>query len=197
MMDKQSYRATLFAARAALSSQEREVAASRLKGMLAAFLETHDLPNTPYVAAYCSLPEELDATDALELFYGIGATVAFPCTHSHESMDFYVVDTRATAASELPAFITRPNKMFGEEICADFKRIEPCEFDIMLIPGVGFDRQKNRLGFGAGCYDRYLERIRKDCLCVGIAFDEQVVDELPSDPHDMKMDFILTPTQII
>lgn len=187
----------LFAARAAIAPQERKIAASHLKEMLSAFLEAHDLPIAPHVAAYCSLPEELDATEALELFYGSGAIVAFPCTHSHESMEFYVVDTHTAAASELPVFITRPNKMFGEEVCAGLKRIDPRDFDIMLIPGVGFDRQRNRLGFGAGCYDRYLERIREDCLSVGIAFDEQIVDELPADPHDKKMDFILTPTQVI
>ena len=46
-------------------------------------------------------------------------------------------------------------------------------------------------------YDRYLPYVREDCLKVGIAFDEQIVDEVPCEPTDQTVDYIVTPTRII
>lgn len=65
--------------------------------------------------------------------------------------------------------------------------------DLVLVPGVAFDLRGRRLGRGRGFYDRLLTEIRG--LKCGVAFDEQVVAEVPSADHDVLMDFILTPTR--
>ena len=65
--------------------------------------------------------------------------------------------------------------------------------DLTLVPGVGFGLNGGRLGRGKGYYDRLLARIQgRKC---GVAFDWQVVSELPVEPHDVCMDLILTPTR--
>lgn len=70
------------------------------------------------------------------------------------------------------------------------------KIDLIVVPAVAFDRKGHRLGYGKGFYDRFLKD-RKDSLKVGFAFDFQVLDKLPAEPHDVPVDLIITPTQII
>lgn len=82
--------------------------------------------------------------------------------------------------------------------------LEPVEGDIMeagdgliLMPGLAFDRLGNRLGYGAGYYDQYLERYDTDRLYkVGYAFDFQVIDTIEAEEHDRKIDCIVTDRNI-
>lgn len=60
-----------------------------------------------------------------------------------------------------------------------------------VVPMLAFDDKCGRLGYGKGCYDRYLKD--SDSFCVGIAYDEQLVDNLVSETHDIPLDLILTP----
>ena len=95
------------------------------------------------------------------------------------------------------------NKMIFIKIDKDTKYIkntmgfqEPiaCEYldkiDLIIVPGVSFDKSLNRLGFGKGYYDKYLTN--KSIYKIGICFDEQIVNSLPTDSHDIKMDLIIT-----
>jgi 5-formyltetrahydrofolate cyclo-ligase len=66
------------------------------------------------------------------------------------------------------------------------------KFDLVLVPGTAFDLRGNRLGRGKGFYDRLLQDVRG--LKIGIAFDEQVVKEVPAGQSDVPVDFILTPS---
>jgi 5-formyltetrahydrofolate cyclo-ligase len=93
----------------------------------------------------------------------------------------------------------------SEELCSGkFGVIEPRadspihpvnQLDLVLVPGVGFDTSGRRLGRGRGFYDRLLADIRGHT--VGVGFDEQVEPEIPSEPHDVRLDFLLTPTRWI
>ena len=74
----------------------------------------------------------------------------------------------------------------------DAKEVDP---DILLIPLSAYDRLGNRIGYGAGHYDRAIDRLLRKGLkprLIGIAFDVQKVDEIPAEPHDMPLDAILT-----
>lgn len=78
-----------------------------------------------------------------------------------------------------------------------YRHVIPTEYiDVVLVPGIGFDRTGARLGKGGGYYDRYLGQARPP-IVFGIAFDEQIVDSIPVDPHDQFMAAIVTPTQIL
>jgi len=67
--------------------------------------------------------------------------------------------------------------------------------DLILVPGIAFDLRGRRLGRGKGYYDRWLPALRgKTC---GVAFDEQIVDDIPLEPHDVVVNCILTPTRWI
>ena len=67
--------------------------------------------------------------------------------------------------------------------------------DIILVPGVAFDRSGARLGRGKGYYDRFLGHF--EGVRVGVCFEGQVVDAVPSDPHDKGMDFLVTPRGVM
>lgn len=67
---------------------------------------------------------------------------------------------------------------------------------VVFIPGVAFDLQGNRLGRGGGYYDYYLAEQNPQALRVAIAYDFQVVENLPCEDHDQKMDYLFTSTQI-
>lgn len=67
--------------------------------------------------------------------------------------------------------------------------------DIALVPGVAFDAKGNRLGHGKGYYDRLLSRV--PAFKVGVAFDAQLVDAVPVEPHDVRMDLIVTESRVI
>jgi 5-formyltetrahydrofolate cyclo-ligase len=81
------------------------------------------------------------------------------------------------------------------EPAADLPVIDPTEVDVVLVPGVAFDRRGVRLGFGGGYYDRFLPTT--PAVRVGVAFDECLVDELPRAEHDQKMGWIATPAGLI
>ena len=72
------------------------------------------------------------------------------------------------------------------------------EIDMVIVPGLGFDRQKNRLGRGAGFYDRFLKKITSPVTKVGIAFDLQILENLPVDlSFDQKIDILVSENFII
>ena len=69
------------------------------------------------------------------------------------------------------------------------------KIDLFLVPGVAFDKSGNRLGYGKGYYDQLLHNTTG--LKIGICFDCQVVDAIPNETHDIKMDIIVTESRII
>lgn len=66
--------------------------------------------------------------------------------------------------------------------------------DLILVPGVGFDVKGNRLGRGGGYYDRFIARQGKNTLLVGIGYDFQLVDEVPANRLDKRLDFVVAPS---
>lgn len=71
------------------------------------------------------------------------------------------------------------------------KEIMPIDIiDTVIVPGVAFDKKKNRLGFGAGYYDRLLGE--KQILKIGVCYDFQIAEEIDTEAHDIKMDIVIT-----
>ena len=78
---------------------------------------------------------------------------------------------------------------------SDFQ-VEPDQIDLVIIPGLGFDRSCRRLGRGKGYYDRFITVLRRNVPLIGVCFDEQIVERVPTEPHDRTLDYVVTPTQI-
>ena len=70
--------------------------------------------------------------------------------------------------------------------------VTPDLLDAVIVPGVGFDRNGGRLGFGGGFYDRYLPRTRKDCKKIAVCHEIQLLDHAYPEAHDFPMDAVVT-----
>jgi len=69
---------------------------------------------------------------------------------------------------------------------------DPTSLDVVVVPGLAFTVDGRRLGQGGGHYDRFLPRLRPGCVTVGAAFAEQLVDDLPTEPHDIRLTHVAT-----
>jgi 5-formyltetrahydrofolate cyclo-ligase len=75
--------------------------------------------------------------------------------------------------------------------------VDPSEIDFFVVPGVAFDVNKNRLGYGAGFHDAMFRFVRKDCQKFAVCFDFQVFDHIPIMDYDVPVDMILTELRTI
>lgn len=73
--------------------------------------------------------------------------------------------------------------------------VSPDEIELIIVPAVAYDRKRNRLGRGKGFYDRLLASTR--ATKIGVGYDFQLIDEIPAEPHDIKMDIVITQQTII
>lgn len=81
-----------------------------------------------------------------------------------------------------------PKELWGNSA----KEATPEELDIIMVPGVGFDRKGGRMGNGQGYYDRLLEKVRADCALVALCYESQLFDEILVAPHDVYMDKVIS-----
>ncbi len=135
---------------------------------------------------YSPLPDEIDLSPLMGEALAAGCKVALPR---------FIPETGVYAAYE----ITHPTTQC---IRGTFNILEPSHecpvfplnrLDLVLVPGVGFDQSGHRLGRGRGFYDRLL--ISASGVKCGVAFDEQLVEKLPVESHDVRLNYILTPTR--
>ena len=70
----------------------------------------------------------------------------------------------------------------------------PQDIDVVLVPGIAFDKFGARVGFGKGCYDMFL--IKTNAVKIGFCYDFQLCDKIPADDHDITMDYIITESGI-
>lgn len=80
------------------------------------------------------------------------------------------------------------------EPAADLLVLDPTTLDLVLVPGMAFDRRGGRLGFGGGYYDRFL--LTTPALRVGVTYDECLADVLPCGERDQRMDWVVTPSSL-
>jgi 5-formyltetrahydrofolate cyclo-ligase len=69
--------------------------------------------------------------------------------------------------------------------------VSPKALELVIIPGLAFDRRGHRLGHGLGYFDRFLRRVPRSAARIGVCFDFQLLDHLPNRPHDQAVDRVL------
>ncbi|MGA2280691.1 MAG: 5-formyltetrahydrofolate cyclo-ligase [Verrucomicrobiota bacterium] len=142
--------------------------------------------NAGSVLFFAPRPDELDLWPLLEEALAAGKIAALPCYHPADKN--YVACQVQNVRSDIVT------GQFGiREPAARCPEIPLSRLDLILVPGVAFDWHGHRLGRGKGFYDRLLADARG--VKCGIAFDEQMVNEVPAGPSDVRMNFILTPTR--
>ncbi|MEG0894809.1 MAG: 5-formyltetrahydrofolate cyclo-ligase [Oscillospiraceae bacterium] len=131
--------------------------------------------NAKTILCFVSMPIEVDTINIIRQALKLGKVVAVP-KWDEKSMQFYRIDS----------IDNLENIILKEEIITA---------DICILPGLSFDKQGNRLGFGGGYYDRYLSKNK--IFTIGVCYNVNIESYLPAQPHDIKADIIITEKGII
>lgn len=197
-MDKAELRRAVIARRDAIDLDVRAAKSATICARLVELLDRLDAAAPHTVAVYAAMGSEADPAAFAAAVAASGWRVAYPCMLS--AIDAAACGQRmcmrAVAADDAFAapFIAHPARAFAAtDIDRDRFPIVPAEtLDMIVVPLVAFDRTGARLGYGGGCYDRYLPALRPDCHIIGIAFEEQRVDHVPTDAHDLPLPNIIS-----
>ncbi len=129
------------------------------------------------IALYSSMKSEVDTKELISESLELGKRVLLPRIINKNKMIFIEINKDTN--------YEKNNFGMLEPIGIEEKNI-----DLMIIPGVAFDKDNNRLGYGRGYYDKYLKD--KNIYKIGICFKEQIVDNIDIEEHDIKMNLIIT-----
>lgn len=185
--DKQSLRKEMAARRAALTQAERLAYDRRLADIFCAQAFFHD---AEAVLIYLAFRSETSTDTIIETALQAGKLVAAPQTRRAGQImrTFRLTNLQDVTVGE---WGMREPRVVAEE------PIAPEAFDLIVVPGLAFTLRGDRLGYGGGYYDRYLPLIRQDALSVGIGYEFQVIDRLPAEPFDRRVDWLVTPAGVI
>jgi len=149
------------------------------------FLKTSKL-NSKNLGGYYPSNFEIDDLEILELLEKKDYEISLPIIKKNNHMDFF------KWSNNNPLKINK----YGIPEPISSKIFYP---DILLVPLVGYDNRLNRLGYGGGFYDRYIEKIEKikKVIKIGLAFSCQKLKSVPINQHDKKLDYIVTEKEIL
>ena len=142
--------------------------------------------NFKNIGGYFPYNYEIDDLDILNFLRNKKSTISLPIIRKNKQMDFF----EWTIKDPL-----KINK-YGIAEPISVKKIYP---DIIFVPLVAYDNDLNRLGYGGGFYDRYLEKVSKikKIFKIGLGFSYQEIKKIPINKYDKKLDLIITEKKII
>lgn len=179
--DKSALRATARARRRALTTAQRR---RRSLAAAANLLGLEEVRAASAVGLYAPLADEVDPQPAATALRELGVAVVLPrVTGDH--LELVEVDDLRDLR---PGFrgVLEPQGAAGRP-----------EVEVLVVPGLAFDRRGGRLGQGGGHYDRLLADLPAATLRVGLSFACQVVDEVPREPHDEPIDVLVTEEEVV
>jgi 5-formyltetrahydrofolate cyclo-ligase len=184
--DKQRLRAELKHRRrtflAAIPEAQRGLLFRRPPAAVAALV-----PEGAVVSVYHEMPGEVPASNYARWFFEARHRIALPWFAGRDAaMQF------REWANPFVAELLVPDPFRALQPAADAALLIP---EVMFCPLLGFSADGGRIGYGAGHYDQWLAAHRP-ALAIGLAWDCQLVDDLPLEPHDVMLDAIVTPTRI-
>ena len=197
-MDKAEMRRAVIARRDAIELNVRAAKSADVCARLVELFERvgSEAPRT--VAVYAAMGSEVNPAAFAIAAAGRGWQVAYPCMLSAADAAAcgQRMCMRAVTAGDVDTapFVAHPTRTFtAAEI--DGTRFPIATADMLamiIVPLVAFDRTGARLGYGGGCYDRYLPTVSASCQIIGIAFDEQRVEHVPTGAHDLPLPNIIS-----
>ncbi|WP_243166710.1 5-formyltetrahydrofolate cyclo-ligase [Candidatus Desulforudis audaxviator] len=183
---KQELRAAMLKARSLLdpaAAAEAGAVIARRVRELPAFRQARCL------LAYVDVRNEVGTGTLIRAALDAGKTVAVPVTDRARRR---LIPARITTYPEglEPGAFGVPEPRYFEEIV-------DAVLDCILVPGVAFDGQGYRLGFGGGFYDRFLRRVGHRAVRIGLAYDFQICPTVYPDPHDEAVDYVVTEGRVL
>jgi 5-formyltetrahydrofolate cyclo-ligase len=163
---------------------DREQRASQVRARVAALPE---FIASSLISSYVGVGAEVPTVPLLEWVMGRLRPVAVPWVGEGELHLTLIHSLGELQPAPFGLLEPRPEIRAWER-----RRIDPAAISLFLVPGLGFDRRGGRLGFGKGYYDRLLHRAGTVPLRVGLSWEAQLVDQIPMNPGDERMDLVVT-----
>ncbi|MPQ33121.1 5-formyltetrahydrofolate cyclo-ligase [Clostridium estertheticum] len=169
---------------------DHNVSAFSLK-IMNKIMELTQFINCKNIMLYISFNNEVDTYKLATWCLNNNKTVIAPyCIKSSHKIVPFIINNLTTDLTKSTFGVMEPK--YDILMKANIENI-----DLIIVPGVVFDENCNRIGFGAGYYDRFLSMKTKNTITIGIAYDYQIIDKVPTDEYDVPLNFILTEKRII
>ncbi|MBE7030373.1 MAG: 5-formyltetrahydrofolate cyclo-ligase [Ruminococcaceae bacterium] len=176
-MSKASLRKVMLSYRRELSKEEVVRNSQQIFTKIRPILE-----DKQSVMVYLSFQNEVDTFALLDWLWEQKKNVAVPVC---DTKAFEIFPSVLNSSRELvhnKYGILEPDIICTPDFC----------YDAVVIPGIAFDLSGNRIGFGKGYYDKFLSTQKNNPLKIGLCHDFQLLSDIPSEPHDFCMDYIIT-----
>lgn len=183
---KSAIRSKILDKRNSLSIKEKRNAS---RNAISIFMGNVPIEKKDIIASFVSIAGEIDITFLTEILYENGNKIALPVvTKKHTPLSFRTFDPKDSMIFNEKYNIYEP--------LASQKELIPT---VIIVPLIACDKEGNRIGFGGGFYDRTIELLekRREIFKVGIAYDFQVLNEIPISEHDQQLDCIITDKEVI
>ncbi len=182
MNHKNKIRAQILRKLRDLSSREKSRRDSVLKKKL---FRLEIFRKARYLCLYVSLLREVDTTRIIDRVLKDHKKVFIPLTNLKENrIEFYAIKSRKELTPGVLGIL--------EPAARKSRRLDLRKLDLVIAPGVAFDKEGYRLGRGGGFYDRFLEKLKGRVPVVALAYDFQVLEKIPHEKHDQKVNIVIT-----
>jgi len=183
---KDGLRNEILQKRDSLSADERDTKSTIISIQL---LSSEEFKRSSKIFTYASYGSEVSTSYLIQKALLLGKEICVPRVNFKDS------SMHPVKISSLESL--KPNKVGIPEPGFFSSKINPMKIDVVLVPAAVFDLHGHRIGSGKGFYDRYLSAYKNHAAIIGVAYDFQVVEDIPEEPHDVKVHKIITEKRII
>ncbi len=167
-----------------LRGQSPKEQAEKDEAITVQFLSLPEFKKARVISCYLSIPSEVDTTEIIDKALMMDKSVVIPSS-AGEKMKMYDLKDCRDQLVKGPYGVLQPES----------DRLKPypdAKIDLVIVPGLAFTKGGDRLGRGKGYYDKYLSGLSKTAKKIGLAYDVQIVDELPTTQRDIQVDIVVT-----
>ena len=181
---KDKIRKEILAKRNILSDKDINKKSDSIIKNLASYIE-----NVQNIMIFMDMKTEVKITKLLELYPNKNFFISKITNSKNREMKINKYNKNELILHKFGYYESSSNDFYDEEI-----------LDVVIVPALAFDSKKNRIGFGGGYYDTFLEKVRKKnnkVLFIGVCYDFQIIDSVPTEKHDITLDFVVSESKII
>ena len=181
---KDKIRKEILAKRNILSDKDINKKSDLIIKNLASYIE-----NVQNIIIFMDMKTEVKITKLLELYPKKNFFISKITNSKNREMKINKYNKNELILHKFGYYESSSNDFYDEEI-----------LDVVIVPALAFDSKKNRIGFGGGYYDTFLEKVRKKnnkVLFIGVCYDFQIIDSVPTEKHDVTLDFVVGESKII
>lgn len=149
------------------------------------FLDSRSYQKAEVIMLYYPLGNETDTSEILKNALNDEKTVLYPITDIYTNKITPVIVNSKTDFAKGAYSVFEPTE----------KNVYNGKIDVILVPGIMFDKNGWRVGFGKGCYDRFLENT--DAVKIGFCYDFQIADKIDNDKFDIKLNYLVSESGMV